>query len=148
MRRATSVRLLSRLRSWAPCLLLAALYCGPASAISVSNLVYDASKDQLVMQIAYRGTNPDHEFSVEWAECARLDEERSQIFGMLVDDQANDRALQEFTKEFTVDLLGFSCRPAKVTIRTSVGFFIAVDIPAAPKKGPPPAPVSDARNAP
>lgn len=129
-------------------LLLALFYVTPASAISVTNLVYDAKKDQLIMQIAYRGTNEDHRFSVQWTECRRLDDERSQILGNLIDSQANDRALEEFKQVFKVDLSAFSCRPAKVTIRTSVGMFTSVDVPAAPKKSAPNSSVTDARNAP
>ena len=144
MRRATS--LVQHLRLWAACSLLALLYCTPASAITVTALTYDAAENQLVMTIAYRGTNPDHKFSVEWSECKPLDEARSQILGLLVDSQPNDLARQEFTRELKVDLTTFTCRPAQVTIRTSAGFFISVDVPAAPKQGTPNSPRTDARN--
>lgn len=147
MRRAMSDRVFQRLRLWAACSLLALCYCAPASAITISAIVYDAAKDRLVMRVAYRGTNPDHRFSVQWAECQRLDDARSQILGQLIDSQHNDRALQEFTQDVKIPLAGFTCRPAKVTIRTSAGFFISVDVPAA-KKSAPLEPVSDARNAP
>ena len=148
MRRATSGRLSQHLRTWAACSLLALFYCTPASAIVVNKLTYDAENDQLVVIVAYRGSNPDHKFSVQWDECTRLDDERLQILGLLVDSEPDDRALQEFTKELKVDLKSFSCRPAKVTIRTSAGFFMSVDIPAAKKKGAPSTPGPDARNAP
>ena len=137
MRRATSGRLLLQPRTWAVAALLVLFYCTPASAIMVNRLVYDADKDKLVMIINYRGTNEDHEFSVQWNECARLDDDRSQILGLLVDNQANDHARQEFTQEFEVDMASFSCRPAKVTIRTSAGFFMSVDVPAPLKKTEP-----------
>jgi hypothetical protein len=143
-----SGRSLQHLRLWAAGSLLALFYCTPASAITVNGLIYDAEKDQLVMTIAYRGTNADHEFSVQWAECDRLDDERSQILGLLIDNQANDLARQEFTKQFEVELAGFTCRPAKVTIRTSDMFFISVDVPAAPKKNAPDSTGREARNAP
>jgi hypothetical protein len=146
MRRATSVRLLQLLRLWAASSLLALLYCAPASAITVSGLTYDAAKNRLVMTVAYRGTNPEHQFSVQWDECKRLDDDRSQILGLLIDSQPDDLARQEFTQQFTVDLSAFTCRPSKVTIRTSAGFFMSVDVPAAPKKGTPSSPRADARN--
>lgn len=141
MRRVTSPR------TWVACLLSGLLISLPAFAVTVTALSYDPVEDQLVMTIAYRGTHEDHNFSVQWAECQRLDDARSQILGLLVDSAANDLARQNFTKELKVDLRGFACRPAKVTIRTSAGFFASVDIPPAPKKQIP-TPVADARNAP
>lgn len=147
MRRATSSRLLQSLRVWAACAVLALFYGAPAAAITVNGLSYDAEKDQLVMTIAYRGTNADHKFSVQWTECRRLDDERSQILGVLLDSQANDLARENFTKSFKVDLRDFSCRPARVTIRTSAGFFSSVDVPAPPQKGGPSSPNTEARNA-
>ncbi|HEY0939316.1 MAG TPA: hypothetical protein VGE08_04375 [Steroidobacter sp.] len=152
MRRATSGRLLQRSRTrvslWVCCSLLALCYSTAASAISVTALRYDAAKDQLVMTIAYRGTNPDHKFSVQWDECKRLDDERSQILGLLLDSQPDDLARQNFTTSLKIDLRDFPCRPAKVTIRTSAGFFMSVDVPAPPGDGTPDSPSAEARNAP
>jgi hypothetical protein len=140
MRRVTSGRLVT---------CIAALLCfAPAWAISVTVLTYDASKDQLVMTIAYRGTNADHQFNVQWDKCLRLDDERMQILGLLIDSQPDDHARQEFTKPLRIDLRDFSCRPSKVTIRTSAGFFTSVDIPPAKTKGSSPLPASEPRNAP
>ncbi len=42
------------------------------------------------MTIAYRGTNPNHQFSGQWNQCKRLDDERMQILGLPVDSQPND----------------------------------------------------------
>jgi hypothetical protein len=140
MRRVTLGRL-------AACI-AALLYLAPAWAISVTALTYDPSGDQLVMTIAYRGTNADHQFNVQWDKCTRLDDERMQILGLLIDSQPNDLARQEFTKPMRIDLRNFSCRPAKVTIRTSAGFFTSVDIPPAKTKGSSPLPASEPRNAP
>lgn len=140
MRRATLGRLVA--------CIAALLYVAPAAAILVTALTYDPAKDQLVMTIAYRGTNPDHEFRVQWDKCARLDDERMQILGLLIDSQPNDLARQDFTKPMRINLRDFSCRPSKVTIRTSAGFFTSVDIPAPKTKWSPPQPGSDPRNAP
>jgi hypothetical protein len=123
-------------------------YAASAAAIAVLDLTYDAPKDQLVMTIAYRGTNPDHEFRVQWETCAKLDDERMQILGVLIDDQPNDHARQEFSKPLRIDMRNFSCRPAKVTIKTSAGFFTSVDVPAPKTKWSPPQPGTDPRNAP
>lgn len=147
MRPATSNRMLEHLRIRAATSLLALFcYCAPASAITIDGLAYEAEKDQLVMTIYYRGTNEDHRFTVQWTECNRLDDERSQILGLLIDSQPNDLARQEFTQELKVDLAGFTCRPAKVTIRTSAGYFMSVDVPA-PKKNTSNSPARDSRTA-
>ena len=140
MRRVTSGRLVAGIA--------ALLYVATAAAIAVTTLTYDAPKDQLVMTIAYRGTNPDHQFRVQWDKCTRLDDERMQILGLLIDDQPNDHARQEFTKSMRIDLRDFTCRPAKVTIKTSAGFFTSVDVPAPKTQWSPPQPGSDPRNAP
>ena len=134
-------------RIWLGCI-AALFYVAPAAAISVTTLTYDPGKDQLVMTIAYRGTNADHQFNVQWDKCSRLDDERMQILGLLVDSQPNDRAQQEFTKPLRIDLRDFSCRPSKVTIKTSAGFFTSVDVPPAKTKGSSPLPQSEPRNAP
>nr|WP_298721628.1 hypothetical protein [uncultured Steroidobacter sp.] len=147
MRRATLGRLALHLRIWAACT-AALLYVAPAAAVTVTALAYDPAKDHLVMTIAYRGTNPDHQFNVQWDECKRLDDERQQILGLLVDSQPDDLARQEFTRPLRIDLRDFSCRPAKVTIRTSAGFFASVNVPAPKSKWSPPQPASESRNAP
>lgn len=147
MRRATLGRLVQHLRIWVACF-AALLYVAPAAAVSVTALTYDPDKDQLVLTIAYRGTNPDHQFNVQWDACKKLDEERMQILGLLVDNQPDDLARQEFTKPMRIDLRDFGCRPAKVTIRTSAGFFTSVDVPAAKTKGSSNAPDAEPRNAP
>jgi hypothetical protein len=148
MRRVTLGPLLQHLRIWVAACFAALLYIAPAAAISVTALTYDPAKDQLVLTIAYRGTNPDHQFKVQWDECKSLDGERMQILGLLVDSQPDDLARAEFTKPLHIDLRDFSCRPAKVTIRTSAGFFTSVDVPAAKTKASPSQPASEPRNAP
>lgn len=147
MRRVTLGRLVQHLRIWAACT-AALFYIAPAAAVTVTALKYDPAKDQLVMSITYRGTNPDHRFKVQWETCKRLDDERQQILGLLVDSQPNDHARQDFTTPMRVDLRDFGCRPAKVTIRTSAGFFASVDVPAPKSKWSPPQPGSESRNAP
>lgn len=146
MRRASG-RLVQHLRLWVVSI-AALLYLTPAAAITVTALTYDPGKDQLILTINYRGTNPDHQFNVQWDTCKKLDEERMQILGLLVDNQPNDLARQDFTKPMRIDLRDFSCRPAKVTIRTSAGFFTSVDVPAAKTKGSTSPPSSEPRNAP
>jgi hypothetical protein len=148
MRRAASGRSLPALRLWSTVSLLALFYSGAASAVAIPHIVYDATEDQLVLTIAYRGTNQDHRFKVQWSECKRLDDARSQILGLLIDNQPDDLARQEFTHELKVSLKDFTCRPAKVTIRTSDRFFTSVDVPARPQRNNPLMRDAEARNAP
>src|ERR1019366_2077262 len=55
-----------------PCTVLA-LAAGPLSGVAqgdnFANVYYDARKDQLVVTLFYRGTNPDHSFSLQWGTC-------------------------------------------------------------------------------
>lgn len=113
-------------------LILFMLGAGPmtAGAANVVDLNYDAGRDQLVIQLVYRGTHPDHVFSIQWGECRHLDEQRSQILGLVVDSDPKDPAREEFSKRLEIGLAQFSCRPAKVTIRTDAGFLRSVDVPA------------------
>ena len=149
MRRATLGRIVHSLPTYLVACLAAWLYAAPAAAIAVTAISYDPATDQLVMTIAYRGTNPDHEFTVQWDECRRLGTERMEILGLLIDSQPNDLARQEFTKPLRIDLKDFSCRPATVTIRTSAGFFASVNIPQSPRThGPSAPPGPEPRNAP
>lgn len=149
MRRATLGRFVQYLRICLVACLAAVLYVAPAAAVSITALSYDPGKDQLVMTIAYRGTNPDHEFTVQWDACKRRGDERMEIFGLLVDSQPNDLARQEFKKPLRIELRDFTCRPSTATIRTSAGFFASVNIPPSPRtRGSQPPPGSEPRNAP
>ncbi len=40
-----------------------------ARADNFANAYYDSRKDQVVVTIFYRGTNPDHTFSLKWGRC-------------------------------------------------------------------------------
>jgi hypothetical protein len=61
-----------RARCARPALLLAlaaAMLTTAARADNFANVYYDTAKDQLVVTLFYRGTNPDHRFSLKWGEC-------------------------------------------------------------------------------
>jgi hypothetical protein len=110
-------------------------YHAGAAATNFTSVTYDATEDKLVVGIAYRGTHGDHQFSIEWGECRRLDDDRFQTYGLLIDSDPMDHARQEFSKKLEISLTGNSCRPAKITLRTATGFNRSIDIPAA-KKNP------------
>lgn len=104
---------------------LSAPVCHAANFVSAA---YDASKDELVVELSYRGTNPDHEFSLEWGEC-RARNGGNEIAARIHDSQWNDRAREPFVKVVRFDLADLRCRPAQVTLFTSPNFRIGVFIP-------------------
>ena len=103
-----------------------------ASMSRAANFVsaaYDARHDELVVTLSYRGTNPDHEFTLEWGECRAMNG-NNEIAGRIHDSQWNDRALEPFIKKVHFDLADLRCRPAQVTLFTAPSFRIGVFIPA------------------
>lgn len=102
-----------------------------ATAANFVSASYDARTDELVVTLSYRGTNPDHEFALQWAEC-RTFQGGQEIAARVLDSQWNDRALQPFTKTVRFGLKDLRCRPAHVILITEPNFRIGVSIPAAP----------------
>lgn len=111
------------------------LYLAQASATNFTSVVYDEKLDKLIVKIAYRGTHGDHQFSIQWGECRRLDDDRFQTYGLLVDSEPMDLARQEFSKVLEIGMISFPCRPAKITVRTAAGFNRSIEIPK-PKRAP------------
>ncbi len=92
---------------------------------------YDARKDQLIVTILYRGTNPDHAFSLNWGQCRALPNGGSrEIVAEVLDSHWNDAAERDFrtTQKFSLEAL--KCRPAKVTLRMAPRFYYTLQIPA------------------
>lgn len=79
----------------------------------------------------YRGTNPDHQFSVQWGDCQPLgsDGTTHQIVGQVLDSQWDDDARQTFTKTVRFNVASLNCRPATVTLRTAPRFEYTLQIP-------------------
>jgi hypothetical protein len=111
--------------------ILVAMLAGPAAhADNFSRVYYDAKSDQLVVVMIYRGTNPDHVFSLKWGECqgpppGNLPEVSVEV----LDDQFQDAARHDFKKTTRFNLSELKCRPAKVTLRTAPRFYYTVVIP-------------------
>ncbi|MEP7313101.1 MAG: hypothetical protein ABI859_11000, partial [Pseudomonadota bacterium] len=106
-------------------------------AVHADNFVaahYDARTDALNVTMRYRGTNPDHAFTVRWGKCqpANIQGNAMQIAATVLDDQWNDATRAPFTKTMRFSLAGLSCRPAQVTLHTAPHFLYSVNIPAAP----------------
>jgi hypothetical protein len=100
-------------------------------ADNFSRVYYDASTDELVVRMIYRGTNPDHAFSLQWGPCKTTpDGVPSEIVAEVLDSQWQDKAQRDYRKTFRVKLADVSCRPSKLTLRTAPRFYYTLLIPA------------------
>jgi hypothetical protein len=102
-----------------------------AYAATFSSVYYDSKTNELVATMMYQGTNPDHQFSVQWGNCQALgdDDSQHQIAAEVLDSQWNDDAQQTFTKTVRFSLANVTCRPATVTLRSAPRFLYTVEIP-------------------
>ncbi|MHB8475825.1 MAG: hypothetical protein ACYDBZ_06000 [Steroidobacteraceae bacterium] len=92
---------------------------------------YDAGKDQIVVTMIYRGTNPDHTFSLKWGRCKQSpDGSAREIVAEVLDSQWQDAETQDFRKTTRISLDNMRCRPAKLTLRSAPRFFYTLQIPA------------------
>jgi hypothetical protein len=110
----------------------AVLAAGTAWAENFGRVYYDAAADQLVVTMLYRGTNPNHDFSLNWGECKMLPDGSNEVVAEVIDSQARDAARQDFRKTVHLSLDGMSCRPAKLTLRAAPRNYFSMRIPAAP----------------
>src|SRR5277367_166232 len=116
----------------------APLLCGIAAAMlttavradNFANAYYDARRDQIVVTMTYRGTNPDHTFSLKWGQCKESDGGAHEIVAEVLDSQWQDAATQSFKKTTRFSLADLQCRPAKLTLRTAPRFYYTLQIPA------------------
>jgi hypothetical protein len=117
-----------------PTLLLVLVNALPRNAAwadNFANVYHDARKDQLVVTILYRGTNPNHTFSLKWGQCKEpRDGGGREIVAEVLDNQAEDVASRDFKKTTKFSLEDLKCRPAKVTLRTAPHFYYTLQIPA------------------
>jgi hypothetical protein len=110
---------------------LSALASPAGYADSFSSAYYDQKTNELVVTMTYRGTNPDHQFSIQWDACQTLGDDASthEIVGTVSDSQWNDDAQDSFTKTVRFSLAQVDCRPATVTLRTAPHFEYTLHIP-------------------
>jgi hypothetical protein len=94
---------------------------------------YDAGNNRLVLEIAYPGTSPDHDFYLDWGPCLRTEGGRSTIVARLIDRDGQDSASEDYRVWRTFDLAGLECRPADVTIRLGPVSNRTVSVPALPR---------------
>jgi hypothetical protein len=102
-----------------------------AQADNFANVYYEARRDQLVVTVSYRGTNPDHTFSLKWGQCKDLTAAGGrEIVAEVLDSQWQDAEQHHFNKTTRFNLADLRCRPAKLTLRTAPRFFYTLRIPA------------------
>ena len=109
----------------------ATFFAPAATADNFASVRYDRQTDRLVVTMIYRGTNPNHHFSLKWGPC-----QANQSGGLpgataeVLDDQYNDAAEQDFSKTVRFSLAGMPCpRPTSVSLRTAPRFFYTLTIP-------------------
>jgi hypothetical protein len=115
--------------------LLGAAACLTAAGVSAETfgrVSYEPVTDQLSVTMLYRGTNPDHDFSLKWGPCKMLPDGTNEIVAEVIDSQARDAARQDFRKTVHLSLEGITnCRPVKLTLRAAPRNYFSMRIPAA-----------------
>ena len=109
---------------------LGLLTASAAQAASFSSVGFDPGRNELIVTMTYDGSNPDHQFTVQWGTCRKLgDDGNHQIVANLLDNQWDDIAQQTFTTIVHVSLAKVNCHPALVTLRTAPKYEYNVQIP-------------------
>lgn len=115
---------------YGPAVALGLLSASAAQAATFSAVHFDAGRNELIVTMTYDGSNPNHEFSVQWGTCRKLGEDGNhQIVATLLDNQWDDVAQQTFTTTVHVSLAEVNCHPALVTLRTAPKYEYNVQIP-------------------
>ena len=109
-------------------LMLAAI-AAPAHGADITGAAYERERDELVVDIVYRGTSPNHEFTLQWGACS--DGPPYRTSARLIDTQGRDVAHEEYRVRERFSLAGLQCRPAAVTLRLGRSALATVQIPSA-----------------
>jgi hypothetical protein len=108
-----------------------ALFATSARADNFGRIRYDKQSDRLIVTMIYRGSNPNHNFSLKWGQCqANQSGNLPGVTVEILDDQFDDVAQQDYKKTVRFSLAGLPCpRPAAVTLKTAPRFFYTLTIP-------------------
>ncbi len=98
---------------------LAALHS--AAADSFLRAYYDGAMNELVVAVAYQGTNPDHRFTLKWGPCQSGDSDSvSKVDVEVLDNQFLDFTQQDYQSVARFSLADLPCpRPVAVTLYTA-----------------------------
>jgi hypothetical protein len=109
---------------------LCLLAMSAAQAATFSSASYDQKTNELVVTMVYGGTNPNHQFSVQWGTCRPLGNNGNhQIVADVLDSQWDDAAKQQFTTTVRFSLAGVNCLPAAITLRTAPKYEYTLQVP-------------------
>ena len=112
------------MRSLSVALVVLALLPAVAQSADIRSAYYDPRSDDIVVEIAYRGTGKDHDFRVLWGEC-----QDDGVSARLVDRQGTDAALTGYLMTKRISLHELPCRPAVVTLRLGAVAHMSVRVP-------------------
>jgi hypothetical protein len=102
----------------------------PAAGADILGARYEPARDDIVAEIAYRGTSPDHDFTIQWGRCqAGEDGAPAQVAGRLIDAQGRDVAREDYRILERIALDGIPCRPAMITLRLGLDAHAEVFVP-------------------
>jgi CDP-glycerol glycerophosphotransferase (TagB/SpsB family) len=107
-----------------------------ARADTFAKVYYSARKDQLVVTMAYRGTNPDHTFSLKWGKCGIRTQGGFEVDAEVLDNQWQDVEQSDYTKATSFSLANIPCRPAVLTLTSAPRFLYSLQIPERVKQAP------------
>ncbi len=108
-----------------------------ARADDFADVYYSARMDQLVITIAYRGTNPNHTFSLKWGQCKNQTQDGGgEVAVEVLDSQSQDVEQSDFKKTTRFSLAHIPCRPATLTLRSAPRFLATLTIPQKPAQKP------------
>jgi len=117
-------------RMYGRAVVLCGLIAPAAQAATFSSVDFDPGRNELIATMIYDGSNPNHQFSVQWGTCRKLGNEGNhQIAAELLDNQWDDTGQQTFTTTVHVSLAGVNCHPALVTLHTAPKYEFNVQIP-------------------
>lgn len=105
-----------------------------AAAADIVGLGYDAQADELVLDIAYRGSHARHDFEVQWGPCSR-ERKPYETVGRVLDVHGRDTAEESFVVRERIGLHRLPCRPAQVTLRLGLRSHASVFVPAGDATG-------------
>jgi hypothetical protein len=107
------------------------LFAAPEAshADNFQSVAYDPATDELVIGVVYRGTNPDHQFSLKWGPCVDRGDNQHEIVAELLDNQFQDAARKDYRKTVRMSLAAMDCRPAALTLRSAPRFYYTLTIP-------------------
>lgn len=101
-----------------------------ATAADIRSARYDKRADVIIIEVAYRGTHPRHEFEVRWGECGNGTTRG--VAGRVIDRHGKDEAKEGYVVRERIALNALPCRPAMVTLRLGRSSLARVFVPPAP----------------